>query len=237
MKYLKKFNERLFPWDHKLTDDEFKQIWDYFCFDVFNEKRRHTINSVIFETLEYIDFLEPKGYQFDEGWEFDLSKTLNPYYGVASSSCTAFLGLSYEFQSEINTKRYEIDNCKGWKHLFKSAIESIGWEYSFGKKTHGYPYYEYKLNLLPIGNWGDRTKEDVTSLMKKRYWDLKEDESVSRHIKKVIGLSAEAFGRNLNISVGSNPDRFDRFGCPFDIRLVDLDFEPKENIITSTNII
>ena len=236
MKFLRKFNEDRFPHGYELTDDEFRQAWDYFCFDVFNKKRRTLFNKIIADAIEYIDFIEPKGHKFTSTeWEFNLAQSLNPYYGIAIS-LGSFSGMSYEFQKTVNDDTYLMSTCAGWRHLFKSAIDDIGWRNSFGKKEHGYPYYQYSLNLAVVDGWDGMSKEEVLKLIKTPFWGIKSGEGIPQYLKKVIELVAESYNVDLNISVQSYTDRCDdKRGCPFEIRLIDLDFVPKESIIQSNN--
>lgn len=226
MKYLKLF-EDFFPYNHKMTDEEFQKVWDYFCFYVFPKERVELMNQVILDTIEYTEFLDFT----DRLKGRDVS--LSPYLGLKYSKTSGtYMGLSYEFQREVNDGTSNIETCKGWDHLFKDAMNYIQWrDKSFGKrgeKEHGIPYYQYSFNLSVVEPWDGKTKEEIQKMLDRdllgQSWN-----DITRYISQVAKRFASHHDLDLSISVKTYGNRgvFDKNSYKFEIRLEDFDFEPK----------
>lgn len=229
MKYLKNFNENIFPYKHEITNDEFEKVFNYFCFDVFKKERRDKINKILAESIQYTEFLETKQRHIQNNMTLDEeAEEYKPYYGVASS-LSSFGGLSYDFQKTVNDETYDMNVCKSWAHCFKDQINDISWRNSFGKMKHGYPYYGYSLNLIVTDSWNDKSIDNINILIKHN----DQYNIITSYLKKCIIAVANTYNIDLDVSVVSYGDRHDRNtgSFLFKILLIDLDFEPKRNIL------
>jgi hypothetical protein len=218
MKYLKLF-EDFFPYNHKMTNQEFQKVWDYFCFYVFPKERIEVMNQVILDTIEYTEFLD-----FTDRLK-GREVRLRPYFGLKYSKTSGtYKGLSYEFEREVNDGTYNIETCKGWSHLFKDAYNIIQPHSSFGKMQHGIPYYQYDFNLSVVEPWDGETKEEIQK--KLRHGGSWND--ITRYISQVAKRFALHHNLDLSISVQNHGAWvFDKNSYKFEIRLEDFDFEPK----------
>lgn len=221
MKYLKLF-EDFFPYNHKMTDEEFQKVWDYFCFYVFPKERIELMNQVILDTIEYTEFLE-----FSDnlkGRDFKL----RPYFGVKYSKTSGtYMGLSYEFQREVNNGTFNIETCKGWDHVFKDAFNRIQKRKSFGEVTHGIPYYQYNFNLSVIEPWEGKSVEELQKMLDK---DLlgQSCNDITRYISQLAKRFAHHnLDSSIYVKTYGNRGVFDNNSYKFEIRIEDFDFEPK----------
>ena len=48
MKYLKLY-EDFFPWQHKMTDEEYPKVWNYLCYYVLPNEKVDLMNQVVVE--------------------------------------------------------------------------------------------------------------------------------------------------------------------------------------------
>lgn len=222
MKYLKLY-EDFFPWEHKMTDEEFKKVWDYFCFYVFPKERIELMNQVILDTIEYTEFLD-----FTDKLK-GRNINLRPYFGLKySKKSGTYKGLSYEFQREVNDGTCNIETCKGWDHLFKDAFNWIQKRKSFGEVVHGIPYYQYDFNLSVVEDWEGKSVEELQKMLDKdllgQSWN-----DITRYISQTAKRFALHHNLDLSISVKTYGNRmvFDKNSYKFEIRLEDFDFEPK----------
>lgn len=224
MKYLKVF-EDFFPYKHEMTDEEFQKVWEYFCFYVFPGDRVDLMNQIIIDSINEVDFLD-----FSEklkGRDFDNYKVnLRPYFGLRNyKSGGTYMGLSYQFQREVNNKSYNIENCKGWKHLFKQAMNWIQYRNSFGEVIHGLPYYEYDFDLTLVDKWENKSIEELDIILKRSQWS-----EITKHLSKIVESMGLYNDINLSCSVKVHHGyTLTPRSHKFEIRLVDLDFEPKPN--------
>jgi hypothetical protein len=212
-----------------MTDEEFQKVWDYFCFYVFPKEKINIMNQIIKDSIEYVEFLDftdkLKGRNFH----------LHPYFGIKySKTCGTYMGLSYEFQREVNNETYNIENCKGWDHLFKDAINQIQWkDKSFakkGEKEHGVPYYQYSFNLSVVEPWEDKSVEDMQKMLDRDLLGQNWNE-ITRYISGIMERFAKHYDMELKIYTKTYGNRgsFDKNSYKFEIRLEDFDFEPKPN--------
>jgi hypothetical protein len=216
MKYLKIF-EDFFPYKHEMTDEEFQMVWQYFCFYVFPEERVTLINQIILDSIREINFLE-----FSEkikGRDF----TLRPYFGLKySKESGTYMGLSYEFQREVNNKTYNIESCKGWDHVFKDAMNLIQPK---REMEHGLPYYEYGFHLTLVDKWENKSIEELDIILKRNQWS-----EITKHLSKIIESMGLYNDINLSCSVKVHHGyTLIPRSHKFEVRLVDLDFEPKSD--------
>ena len=223
MNHIKLFEE-LFPYRHKLTDEEFQKVWDYFCNHVFPKERVEIMNKIILDTIQEVEFLD-----FTDNI-VGGNVRLYPYFGLkGSKESGSYTGLSYDFQKEINNGTYNLQTCKGWDHLFRDAFNTIQPHSSFGKIEHGIPYYEYDFNLGIVDSWDNKSVDDMKKMLDK---DLLGDSW--NDITKYITMTAKRFAvyYNLDLSISTktygNRGVFRKNSYKFEIRIEDFDFEPKE---------
>jgi hypothetical protein len=218
MKYLKIY-EDFFPYKHNMTDEEFQKVWNYFCHHVFAKERIELMNQVILDTIEYTEFLE-----FSDNLK-GRGLRLNPYFGLKYSKTSGtYMGLSHEFQREVNNRTYNIETCKGWDHVFKDAFNIIHPHARFGEVTHGIPYYQYNFNLSVIDPWEGKSVEELQKMLDGQSWN-----DITRYISQIAKGFALHHNLDLSISVKTYGNRgvFEKNSYKFEIRLEDFDFEPK----------
>lgn len=222
MKHLKLF-EDFFPYRHEMSYEEFQKVWNYFCFYVFPKEKINIMNRIIKDSIEYVEFLDftdkLKGRNF----------RLYPYFGIKYSKTSGtYMGLSYEFQREVNNETYNLENCKGWNHIFKDAMNQIQWKNSFGRNEHGVPYYQYSFNLSVVEPWEGKSVEDMQKMLDKDLLGQSWNE-ITRYISSIMETFAKHYDVDLKIFTKTYGNRgvFDKNSYKFEIRLEDFDFEPK----------
>lgn len=215
MKYIKLF-EDFFPWQHKMTDEEYQKVWNYLCYYVFPNEKVELINQVVVEGVLETEFLD-----FQQKINNPNYKPL-PKFQIVNEVGSSITGLSSEFQRELNNQTYNSQNCEGWKHLFVDVMNSLQ-----SKRTRYYPSYQYDFNLMVVDNWKGYTKGQLRNMLNGEKWASSNE--ITEHLKESLYRYSKHFDLDLKINVNTWGTRgvIGLNTYVFEVRLTDLDFEPK----------
>lgn len=229
MKHLKpydKMNEGYFPYKYEITNEEVEKIYEYFYKWVFPQDKIKLMKEVIHKSIIYCDFLD----FYDRVMNLERFN-ITPYLGVVYSGLGTFGGTLQEMQRSILNNETEYKNYKN-KHIIRSSFETIYPSMSFGKIEHGYPYYEYKLTLMVEDeveiNGRLFKKDEITKIITSDYYQS-DRSTITRYLAAIIESWARQLDLNLDVSVRNHGPAW-RSNCKscgsFEIRLIDLDFDP-----------
>ena len=214
MKYIKPYysiNESTF------SNDDFEKIFDYFANEVFIKKDEYSLiieDSLI--SLGFIEILKPR---------LGTNKLVdNPYYGVIKGNGST--GLSYEFMRIMNDGTKDINVVKGWNHAWYSAYYSyLMPRSSFGKIEHGYPYYEYKVDIKIVDDFLKYSIKDVEKLLQRTYTGY----DITKYISNQIKRMGSTFNPKMDIDVRVRcyDKRSDDF-YTLEIWIIDKEYVPND---------
>jgi len=227
-KHLNSLNESgYYPYHHKLSDTEIEKTYKYFFYHVFPQERYKLMNEIIKESIEYTDFIDFYN-KVNHPDQFVIRPQLLINYA------NSFASMTNMFKVEVfdNNPNYQNVARNGWAHILKDNFNNLytNNDVSTGKERHGYPCYEYRLQLTITDHWtedGKRTpmKELINSFMEST------DDVIKTKITKLIRDNIKLFAKHMDVDVNlfiskRGPNHFRKNCYEFEIRLIDLDFTP-----------
>lgn len=224
MKHLKSLHQLLLEGKFE-SEEEFKKMFFYLADEVFTEEKRETFSNIV-EKAFNLGFLEL------------VKPTHSPgppqaYYGVRRGG--GLCGLSYEFARVLNDKSYDFEVVKGWNHLFFDIKDYLIDRSSFGKISHGYPYYEYKVEAKVKDGYLDWTKEDIIKLLSREY-----DWTIPKVISDEIKRLARIEGIEIEVSTKSYGSRYsfrDPEQFTIQITITDKTFKPNNLFLSGQSVL
>lgn len=195
----------------EFSDEDFQKVFDYFANEVFTKKDQ--LNIIIEDSIKMLGFIELFKNKFTHKSSVD-----NPYYGVIKNCGST--GLSYEFMNTINNGTKNIELVKGWKHAWYGAY----YDYLLNGRDdkHGYPYYEYKINVIVIDGFLNYSKEEVERNLN---WDRYK---ITRYLSRQIERMAIIHDPKMNVEarVKCYDKNYNDY-FTFEITITDKDYNPK----------
>lgn len=229
MKHLKpynKINEGYFPYKYEITNDEVEKIYQYFYKWVYPQDKIKLMNECILESIEWTDFLTFYGKEYNPQ-RFKLV----PYLGVVYSGLGTFSGTLQEMQRSILNNEHEYKNYQN-KHIIKDSFNTI-YQDHFDKTKHGFPFYEYKLDLICQDDIqiDDKLfkKAEIVKLLSTDYF-IQDKFILTGYIRRIIESWAKHMDMNVKVFVKhygkSWRGNFLEVAFSFEVAIIDLDFVP-----------
>ncbi len=248
MKHLIKYHEmRDFTLD-KLSD---KEMYEYLFNHVYTQEKLNTMNQIVNDAIEYSDFMELTNKSRDLLLPItsDRRFKLKPRLGIVASRTGGSQKTMFSiFSDDVINNRYNTNTDGLHRYHLKDNFFDLyprNAEYFFkGRKNvfpsdHGYPFYEYEVDLSVID---DMVSDEITIPMEEvksilgttHYTDKRR--LITGYLDKIINNFVQHMDIEALVSVRNTYGSYIRDNqYHFQIKIIDQEYTPI-NIKEDNNI-